>query len=107
MLKRRWPRPMFRSMKMPSSSGPRCRTTSRIASSCGRETIRPDRLENAIPLMPHIYFGIESQQEKCVNTLPRLQQRREPEDFGRLLLTITVRNPLVFLDPAPPSGNTD
>src|SRR5262245_33552616 len=54
MLKRRWPRPIFASTKIPASSGPRCVITSRIRSRTLWSTERPERDDKAIPLIPHI-----------------------------------------------------
>ena len=44
--------------KEPCFVGPRCVMTSRIASTTACETIRPDLLDNAMPLIPHI--GIQN-----------------------------------------------
>src|SRR5215471_2142094 len=98
MLRRRWPRPTFRSIKRPSSSGPRCVIMSRIASSTACETNRPDLLENAIPLMPHIYSYYFAQScqffvrhrslfRKCNNLFNLVTGKPDPQPSGLFCAT--------------------
>ena len=54
MLSLRWPSPMLSFKYNPSPSGPRCLSTSRIASRTARST--GPRVE-AIPLIPHIRYA--------------------------------------------------
>src|SRR4029078_7864646 len=58
MLKRRWPRPILASTKIPASSGPRCVITSRMRSRTRESTERPERDDKAIPLIPHILIRV-------------------------------------------------
>src|SRR5690242_11787298 len=65
MLRRRCPSPTRLSTKIPESSGPRCLITSRIRTTVSGSRRRPERVDIAMPLMPHIKFDFFSVQPLC------------------------------------------
>src|SRR5262249_11927512 len=58
---------------MPTSSGPRCAITSRILSTILLSSDNPDRLDNAIPLIPHILITVDPHRS-VTNSFSRLQE---------------------------------
>src|SRR5438105_15708955 len=65
MLSRRWAKPTLPSTKVPEPSGPRWIIVSRMRWSAMASTRRPDRLEKAIPQIPHMSLTITEDGSAC------------------------------------------